>query len=114
MDDDLWNFRDNILLRSALRMLTDLNDNNLLTQASDLQSLLPLLVVAIKKFPPGFWLGSSKIITVLEKATDTTENKLILEKACVLGSLVSLLEKNSTSNRTKVRVRNLVANICTR
>jgi hypothetical protein len=116
MDDDSWNFRDNKLLRSALRMLTDciLNDNNLLTQASDLQSLLPLLVVAIKKFPPGFWLGSSKIITVLEKATDTTENKLILEKACVLGSLVSLLEKNSTSNRTKVRVRNLVANICTR
>jgi hypothetical protein len=114
MEDDSWSCRDGILLRSALRMLTDLNDNNLLTQASEFQSLLPLMVVAIKKFPPGIWLESSNIITVLKKATDTIENKLILEKAGVLGPLVSLLKKDSTNDRMKDIVRNLVAKICTR
>jgi hypothetical protein len=84
--------RDEKLLRSALRMLEDLNDENLLTQASDFQSLLPLLVAALKNYP------GPNIITMVEKATDTTESKLILEKAGVLGSLVSLLEKNSTTD----------------
>jgi hypothetical protein len=116
MDDDSWNFRDNKLLRSVLCMLTDLNDNNLLTQASDFQSLLPLLVVAIKRFSRGFTIYiESSIITLLEKAVNTIEIKLIIEKAGVPGALVLLLETDDAPERMKKRVRNFVVKIiCTR
>ncbi|OEU08577.1 hypothetical protein FRACYDRAFT_264496 [Fragilariopsis cylindrus CCMP1102] len=104
MDDGSCNFRDNKLIRCALRMLTDLNNNNLLTQASDFQSVLPLLAVALKEF-------LFTAITLLEKATDAIENKSTIEKAGVLGALVPLLERDDTRH-VKDRVRNLVANIC--
>jgi hypothetical protein len=106
MDDGSCNFRDNKLIRCALRMLTDLNNNNLLTQASDFQSVLPLLAVALKEF-------LFTAITLLEKATDAIENKSTIEKAGVLGALVPLLERDDTRH-VKDRVRNLVANICSR
>jgi hypothetical protein len=113
MDNDSWNFGDNELLRSALCTLTDFGDNNLLTQAFDFQSLLPMLVVAINKPTGIFYLGSS-IITLFVKATDTIENKSIIGKAGVLGALVPLLETDDTSEIVKYRVCNLVVKICTR
>ena len=111
MDDGSLNFR-NDKLRCALRMLADLSDNNLLTQASDFQSLLPLLAVALKEFPSDTFCTA---ITLLEKATDAIENKSTIEKAGVLGALVPLLERDDTCEYVvKDRVRNLVAKICTR
>ena len=110
MDDGSLNFRNDRLMRCALRMLTDLSNNNLLTQASDFQSLLPLLAVALKEFPSDTFCTA---IPLLEKATDAIENKSTIEKAGVLGALVPLLERDDTRH-VKDRVRNLVANICSR
>ena len=109
MDDGSCNFRDNKLMGCALRMVTDLNDNNLLTQASDFQSVLPLLAVALKEFPSFTFTA----ITLLEKVSDAIENKSTIEKAGVLGALVPLLERDDTRH-VKDRVRNLVAKICSR
>jgi hypothetical protein len=117
MNDGSWNFRENTLIGCALRMLTDLSDNKLLTQASDFQSLFPLLMVALSEFN-SIYRGSNiltTILTLLENATDTTENKSIIEKSGVLGALVPLLERgNLPEYVVKDRVRNLVAKICTR
>ena len=90
--------------------------NNLLTQASDFQSLLPLLAVALKEFH-GIDRGANILTTVLfllEKATDTIENKSIIEKSGVLGALVPLLETDNTVEHVRKKVRNLVVKICTK
>ena len=111
MDDGSLNFRDNRLMRCALRMLTDLSNNNLLTQASDFQSLLPLLAVALKEIPCDTFCTA---FPLLEKATAAIENKSIIEKSGVLGALVPLLETDDSPKFDQDRVRNLVTKICTR
>jgi hypothetical protein len=101
-----WNFRSHEgLIQEAVDFFKRCHIKHLLDDSSDYEKILPLLVIAIKKFPSNDEIRGN-VVGILDDACSKANNKKIILRSGVmepLGLLFASDEINNEDEKNKVR-----------